>query len=73
MKTRLSPVQKMTLAAMLIVVDILGTRLPGYLQPTALFGFNRISFGPTVVIFASLALGPYGARWWGRAPMSLAG
>jgi hypothetical protein len=58
MKARLSPVQKMTLAAMLIVVDILGTRLPGYLQPTALFGFNRISFGPTVVIFASLALGP---------------
>jgi hypothetical protein len=58
MKAKLSPVQKMTLAAMLIVVDILGTRLPGYLQPTALFGFNRISFGPAIVIFSSLALGP---------------
>jgi len=62
MRKGLGPVMKMTLAAMLIVIDILGTRLPGYLQPTALFGFNRISLGPSIVIFASLALGPfYGA------------
>jgi len=62
MKTKLSPTQKMALAAMLLVVDILGTRLPGLFEPSQLFGFNRITFGPSIVIFSSLVLGPlYGA------------
>jgi len=58
MKAKLSTTQKMALAAMLLVVNILGTRLPGLLQPSQLFGFNRITFGPSIVIFSSLILGP---------------
>ncbi|MCQ2741877.1 MAG: hypothetical protein MJ239_01075 [Bacilli bacterium] len=59
MKVKMSVVQKMTLAAMLIVICILGTRLPGYAQVGGPFSFNRITFGPAVVIFSSLVLGPF--------------
>jgi hypothetical protein len=58
---RLRPVQKITLAAMLIVLDIVATHvirtpaIPG-------FPFLRVSLGPALVIYASLLLGPfYGA------------
>lgn len=58
MKTTLSITQKITLSAMLIVMDIFLTRLPGLLQMGPVFSFNRITLGPAVVIFSSLALGP---------------
>ena len=52
------PVQRICLGAMLLVMNVLLTRLPGYFQLGPLFSFNRISLGPAVTIFASLLLGP---------------
>ncbi len=61
MTKTLSSIHKITLSAMLLVLDVLATR---FLR-TPLIGnmhFIRISLGPAVVIFSSLLLGPlYGA------------
>lgn len=59
MSKDLSTIQKITLAAMLIVTDFLGTRIPGLFQMGSVFSFNRLTVGPAIVIFSSLTLGPF--------------
>ena len=62
MKTKLTPVQKIAFGGVLIVLNVLLTRLPGLAQVGPAFSFNRIGLGVGVVIFSSLTLGPgYGA------------
>lgn len=58
---KLSNVQKITLAAMMLVLTILGTRLPALISIPSL-PFIRLSLGPSLIIFSSILLGPlYGA------------
>ena len=57
MTKKLSIVQKMALAAMLLIVDLIATRIAGAFSIPN-FPFVRISFGPMVVIYSSLLLGP---------------
>ena len=61
MSKQFSSIQKITLAAMLLAIAVVsGTLLKLISVPH--FGFISFSFTPTIVIFASLALGPvYGA------------
>ncbi len=62
MKIRLSPVQKITYCGLLIVLNLLLTRIPGFAQVGGAFSFNRIGLGTGVTVFSSLFLGPfYGA------------
>ena len=58
---KMSQIQKITLSAMLLVLAILGTRLPAlFTIPNA--SFIRISLGPSMIILSSILLGPlYGA------------
>lgn len=61
MITKLSNVQKITLAAMLLVLTILGTRLPALISIPSI-PFVRLSLGPSLIILSSILLGPlYGA------------
>lgn len=62
MKVRLTPVQKIAYCGLLIVLNVLLTRIPGLAQVGPIFSFNRIGLGTAVTIFSSLLLGPfYGA------------
>jgi len=63
-------VRKITMAAMLIVLDIILTAVPRYFEVGAFFSFNRITLGPATTIFASLVLGPlYGGLVGGTADL----
>jgi ECF transporter S component (folate family) len=54
---KMSRVQQIALAGMMLVLTILGTRLPALFTPSN-FGFIRISLGPSMIIFSSILLGP---------------
>lgn len=61
MSKKLSPTQKITLCAMLLVLDVVATHI---IRTPAIgsLPFLRMSLGPALIIFASLLLGPfYGA------------
>ena len=64
---KLSQIQKITMAAVMIVLTIIFTRLLS-IQNIPVIPFVRISLGPAVVILASLILGPiYGGIVGGAA------
>ena len=64
---KLSQIQKITMAAVMIVLTIIFTRLLS-IQNIPVIPFVRISLGPAVVILASLTLGPiYGGIVGGAA------
>lgn len=58
MNKTLTAIQKITFCAMLIALDVLATR---FLRTPIIpnLPFLRISFGPAIVIYSSLFLGPY--------------
>lgn len=61
MKARLSVTQKMTFAAMLLVLGVFSTMVFKMISVPGL-AFVRISLTPAIIIYASLSLGPlYGA------------
>ena len=58
---KISPVQKITLAALLLALTIILTRITP-LQNFPLIPWVRISLGPALIIYSSILLGPlYGA------------
>ena len=58
---KIKPVQKISLAAMLLILTVVGTRIPALFSIPS-FEFVRLSLGPAFIIFSSIVLGPfYGA------------
>ena len=58
---KIKPIQKITLAAMLLILTVVGTRIPALFSIPSL-EFVRLSLGPAFIIFSSIILGPlYGA------------
>ena len=58
---KIKPVQKITLEAMLLILTVVGTRIPALFSIPSL-EFVRLSLGPAFIIFSSIILGPlYGA------------
>ena len=59
---KISRISKITFAALFIALNILLTRLVGLVQVGPLFSWARIAPGVSIVLFASIILGPfYGA------------
>lgn len=54
----MSRIQQISLAGMLLVLTVLGTRIPALFTVSG-FGFIRISLGPSLIIFSSILLGPF--------------
>ena len=58
----ISPVKKVAYAAMILCFYIVSTRLLGLAQAGPIFSFNRLGIGTALIMYTSLALGPfYGA------------